>query len=344
MAVARAGDSRAYEQLVDPLRAELLSHCYRLLGSLHDAEDAVQDTLIRAWRSFDRYDERGLLRPWLYKIATNRCLSQIERRGRRELPTDMASITVPLPETHWLEPYPDERLGWTGSSPEARYLALESVELAFVAALQHLSGVQRAVLVLRDVLGFTAREVADQLETTTAAVNSALQRARVTVSRRTPALSQQAALGALDVDDVRRLAGRYTAAWENGDVDAIVDMLCDDAKYSMPPLAIWYQGKEAIRSFLIEKPLVREWRFLPVRANAQIAFATYMWDADQRAHVFAGLDLLALRGEKIAEVVAFLQPGLFAVFGLPGVLPSTANPGAGPSDFTEVLVGIDDHS
>src|SRR5438876_5668054 len=229
---ARSGDARAFEQLVAPYRGELQAHCYRMLGSLHDAEDAVQDTLARAWRSAGRLDERGFVRAWLYKIATTRCLTAIEQRRRRELPIGVTPGT-PAAEISWLEPYPDQ-------SPETTYLFRESVELAFVAALQHLSALQRAVLILREVLGFSAAEVADQLDTSTAAVNSALQRARKVID--TTSVSQQSILRDLGPDGVEDIVTRWVNAWQSGDVDAIVSMLTDDVRFSMPPLPVWYHG------------------------------------------------------------------------------------------------------
>jgi RNA polymerase sigma-70 factor (ECF subfamily) len=314
---ARAGDDEAFGHLVGPLRDELHAHCYRMLGSVHDADDAVQETLVRAWRALERFEDRGSVRAWLYKIATNRCLTLIERRGRRELPTDLSPAGAPLAETVWLEPYPDQRLGWTAElGPEDRVVARESVELAFVASLQHLSALQRAVLLLRDVMGFAAREVAALLDTTVAAVNSALQRARKVLDGLLPPTTQQATLGAMDDAARRELARRYASAWERGDVDAIVGMLADDAKYSMPPLAAWYEGHDSIRGFLVDGPLTSRWRFLPAQANGQLAFGTYMWDEDRAVYVAAGLDLLDLRGSEVAEVVSFLDAD-FTAFGLP---------------------------
>ncbi|WP_329109690.1 sigma-70 family RNA polymerase sigma factor [Micromonospora sp. NBC_01699] len=321
LAAARSGDPDAFGQLVDPYRNELQTHCYRMLGSVHDAEDVMQESLVRAWQALGRFDDRGPIRPWLYRIATNRCLTLIERRRRRELPTDLSPGAVRLAETVWLEPYPDARIGWADRGPEARYVAREGVELAFVAALQHLSAGQRAVLILREVLGFSAREVADLLDTTVAAVNSALQRARRVLDDRGPRVSQQATLATLGDPTVRRLADRYAAAWENGDVEAIVAMLTDDARYSMPPLAQWYDGPDRIRAFLVEKPLTLRWRFLPAYANGQLAYGTYLWDDERGVFVAAGLDLVEFRGTRIAGVVSFLLPEIFGRFGLPDEVP-----------------------
>ena len=293
---ARSGDGDAFERLVGPYRGELLAHCYRMLGSLHDAEDAVQESFVRAW---------------LYKIATNRCVTAIERRGRRELPTDVLPGTAET-EISWLEPYPD-------ATPEAQHLARESVELAFVATLQHLSPRQRAVLILRDVLGFSAAEVADLLDASTASVNRALQRARKVVG--SPGVSQQAVLRELGPDGIDEIVTRWTDAWHARDVDAIVAMLADDARFSMPPLPQWYRGPAEIRAFLAEGPLQSRWRFLPTSANGQLAFGTYLWQDDADAYVPGGLDVLTIRGGRVAEVVSFLSADLTA-FGLPARLPA----------------------
>jgi len=309
VAAARGGDATAFEQLVAPYRDELQAHCYRMLGSLHDAEDALQESLVRAWRGVGGLDDRGFVRAWLYKIATNRCLTAIERRGRRELPVDVDPGT-PTTEINWLEPYPD-------TSPEERYLARESVELAFVAALQHLTANQRAVLILREVLGFSAAEVADQLATSPASVNSALQRARKVIDSATP--TQQTVLRDLGDDAVGAIVTRWANAWQLGDVDAIVAMLAEDARFSMPPLPEWYLGRDTIRAFLVDGPLTSRWRFLPTTANGQLAFGTYLWDDDAGQYVPGGLDVLTIHSGQVAEVISFLTADLTR-FGLPAHL------------------------
>src|SRR5947209_11708112 len=234
VAAARDGDEGTYSRLVEPYRAELHAHCYRMLGSVHDAEDALQDALLRAWRGLGRFEGRSSLRSWLYTISTNTCLNLISRRPKRVLPIDYAPAAdphqgpgEPVVESVFVEPYPDETLGLEDgyASPEASYERRESVELAFVAALQHLPPNQRAVLILREVLGFSAREVADSLETSVPSVNSALQRARKTVEERLPDQSQQATLRALGDDGLREVVDGYVEAWQRGDVEAVVSML-----------------------------------------------------------------------------------------------------------------------
>jgi RNA polymerase sigma-70 factor (ECF subfamily) len=302
---ARSGDPAAFDQLIAPHRGELRAHCYRMLGSLEDAEDVVQESLVRAWRTIGSLDDRGFVRAWLYKIATNRCLTAIQQRGRRALPYDLAAGTR-AEEISWLEPYPD-------NTPESRYLSRESLELAFVAALQHLSALQRAALILREVLGFSAAEVANQLDTSTAAVNSALQRARKVIDSTTP--TQQSVLRELG-DEAAALVKRWADAWQASDIDAIVAMLAADARYCMPPLPEWYRGTDEIRAFLIRGPLQSRWRFLPTTANGQLAFGTYLWDEHAGHYAPGGLDIVTIRQGRISEIVAFLAADLTR-FGLP---------------------------
>jgi RNA polymerase sigma-70 factor (ECF subfamily) len=315
---ARGGDERAFEELIALHRGELHAHCYRMLGSVHDAEDALQDALVRAWRALPRFEGRSSLRSWLYRIATNTCLDVIARRPKRVLPIDYAGPAdphggpgEPVVESVWIEPYPDEKLGLEDgfASPEARYELRESVELAFVAALQHLPPNQRAVLILREVLGFSAREVAETLDTTTASVNSALQRARAAVDERTPELSQQATMRELGDEGVRRVVQNYVDAWDRGDVDAVVAMLTEDAAFSMPPLRSWFRGSEALRIFLAGWPLSGAWRWrhLAATANGQPALAFYTWDEDAQAYLPFALNVLTLRGDRISDVTAFVN-------------------------------------
>jgi RNA polymerase sigma-70 factor (ECF subfamily) len=313
----RGGDQQAYGRLVEPYRGELHAHCYRMLGSVQDAEDALQEALLRAWRGLPRFEGRSSLRSWLYTIATNACLNAIARRPKRVLPIDYGPPAdphdgpgEPLVESVWMEPYPDEKLGLDDgfAAPEARYELRESVELAFVAALQHLPANQRAVLILRDVLGFSAGETAESLETSVASANSALQRARKTVDERLPEQSQQATLRSLGDQRLRELVERYMDAMQRGDVEEVISMLAEDAAWSMPPLATWYRGHDALVGFLRIGPLSGEWRWrhLPVRASGQAAVGCYTWREDEQAYRPFALDVLTLEGERIKEVTAFI--------------------------------------
>ena len=312
---ARGGDEDAFRAIVEPYRGELRAHCYRMLGSVHDAEDALQDALLRAWRGLARFEARSAVRPWLYRIATNVCLDAIARRPKRVLPIDQApasgpgdDLGDPVTESVWVEPYAADSVGDGRAAPEARYEQRESVELAFIAALQHLPATQRAALILRDVLGFSARESAEALGTTVAAVNGALRRARRAAAERLPRQSQQAALRALGDDGIRRVVERYIDAWERGDVDAILAMLAADATFTMPPLPTWFRGHEAIAAFLTGYALRDRWRLLPVRANGQLAFGCYAWDGEQRSHTALSLDVLTLDGTRATEVTSFVTP------------------------------------
>jgi RNA polymerase sigma-70 factor, ECF subfamily len=314
---ARAGDESAFEGIVGPHRGELHAHCYRMLGSMHDAEDAIQDALLRAWRGIARFEGRSSVRSWLYSIAANTCLDQIAKRPKRVLPIDYGPATDPhvppgrpIVESVWLEPYPDEVLGLEDgyATPEASYEQRESVELAFVAALQHLPPNQRAVLMLREVLGFSAKETATMLETTVASVNSALQRARAAVDERVPEESQQATLRSLGVKDVSELVNRYVDAWERCDVEAFTAMLTEDATVAMPPLTTWYQDREGIRTWATLSSLSGEWRWRTVsaRANGQRALGFYVWDQAQEAYLPFALNVLTLSGRQISDVTAFI--------------------------------------
>jgi RNA polymerase sigma-70 factor, ECF subfamily len=314
---ARAGDESGFQRLVEAHRQELHAHCYRMLGSVHDAEDALQEALLRAWRGLPRFEGRSSLRSWLYRIATNTCLDAIARRPKRVLPIDYSPSDPhqgpgePVTESVWLEPYPDERLGVEDgfAAPEARYEEREGVELAFIAALQHLPASQRAVLILRDVLGFSSREVAETLETTVAAANSALQRARSAVEQRTPDESQQKTLRALGDERVREIVQRYVDAWDRDDVDGVVAMLTDDAAFSMPPLRTWFRGRDALRIFLAGWPLsgAWRWRMVETRANGQPALAFYTWDPDEESFLPFALNVFTFRGDRISDVTAFVS-------------------------------------
>jgi len=324
LAAARGGDERAFQRLVEPRHGELHAHCYRMLGSVHDAEDALQEALLRAWRGMRRFEGKSSLRSWLYRIATNTCLDAIGRRPKRVLPIDYGpgadphdSPGEPLVESVWIEPYPDELLRAADdfASPEASYEQRESVELAFVAALQHLPARQRAVLILRTVLGFSAREVADSLETSVASVNSTLQRARKTVDERLPERSQQATLRAVGDARLGEIVEDYMHAMQQGDVDAVVALLTEQVTWSMPPMPVWYRGRETVVAFLTEYPLRERWRHIPTRANGQLAVGCYMWNDERDGYVAAVIDVLTLRDDRIDDVTAFLAPWVFQRFG-----------------------------
>jgi RNA polymerase sigma-70 factor, ECF subfamily len=319
-----------FESLIEPHRAELHAHCYRMLGSLHDAEDALQETLLRAWRAMPRFEAGRPLRPWLYRIATNVCIDALAERPKRVLPIDHSPPAGagegpgrPLAETVWLEPYPDREVGLADgyAGPEARYEQRESVELAFVAAMQHLPPRQRAVLILREVLGFTAREVASALDATDASVNSALQRARRTMEERLPDRSQQETLRALGDRRLRELVESYLEAWEARDVESMVALLVDDATFAMPPHPNWFYGRHAVVAF-ISGAGTGPIRSIAATANGQPAVAWYLLDEDRGLFAPASLEVLALEGERVKEITAFARPDLFFErFGLPATLP-----------------------
>jgi RNA polymerase sigma-70 factor (ECF subfamily) len=324
-------DPAAFERLVAPHQAELRAHCYRMLGSAAEAEDAVQEALLRAWRGLGAFEGRSSLRSWLYRITTNVCLRMLERRPARMLPLDHgppsdphADLESPRAESAWLEPYPDASLGAGPASPEARYEQREAVELAFIAACQHLPERQRAVLLLRDVLGFSPAEIADALDATPAAVYSALQRAHQAVEERLPARSQQETLRSLGDARLRDLVRSYVDAWERNDVAGLMGMLTADATFAMPPRSEWFRGRAAIGAFLGANPLApdRHWRLVPVRANGQVAFAFYgPRDAGGRfpAH---GIEVVTFAGDgRVSDVTTFHDARAFARFDLPAEPP-----------------------
>jgi RNA polymerase sigma-70 factor (ECF subfamily) len=316
---ARGGDEDAFRTLIEPHRGVLYAHCYRMLGSPHDAEDALQEALLRAWRGLGGFRAGAPIRPWLFRIATNVSLDAVAARPRRVLiePGRAPAAAgdgpgTPLVESVWLEPFPDE----AGDSYEQR----ESVELAFVAALQHLPARQRAVLLLRDVLGFSAREVAEALETTVASVNSAMQRARAAVAERVPPRSQQATLRELGDARLRGLVQRYVDAWERNDIEAIRALLVEDAIFAMPPYPAWWRGREPVMAMFAAAGAPRL-RHVQTRANGQPAVAWYVWDPGREAYAASALEVITVDGERIAQITAFVTPALFARFGLPDALP-----------------------
>jgi RNA polymerase sigma-70 factor (ECF subfamily) len=330
---AQAGDEDAFAGLIAPYRTQLRAHCYRMIASLADADDALQETMLRAWSGLARFESRSSLRSWLYRIATNVSLRIIEQRPKRVLPIDYGSATdphaaldEPLTESIWLEPYPDAELGIDAAllGPDARYEQRESIELAFAAAFQHLSARQRAVLILRDVLGFSARETAEALETTPVSVDSALQRAHKAIEKRVPAQTQQATLRALGDGELREIVNRFIDAWERNDVDAVVAMLAEDARMAMPPWPSWYSGRDAVEIFLRGWPLSarKRWQLLPTGANGQPAVAGYLWDEQASAYGAETIIVLTLRAANIEEITAFRSPKLFPRFGLPKQLPT----------------------
>jgi RNA polymerase sigma-70 factor (ECF subfamily) len=323
LARARGGDDDAFTRLVEPLRREL----HAQLGSTHDADDALQDALVRAWRGIARFEGRSSLRSWLYTVATRTCLDAAGSRGKRALPVDLGPSSeqavlgnAPLAEVAWLGPYPDVDLA---DSPGARYEQREAVELAFVAALQHLPGNQRAALLLFEVLGFSAAEIAAMMDTSTASVNSALQRARRIVAEKVPARTQQQTLRELDDARLRGIVAGFSTALERGDAGALIALLTEDVTWSMPPMPHWYQGLDAVTDFAVRVPLTScgSWRHLPTRANGQAAAACYLWDPGAAAHAGWSINVLTLRGGRIAEITSFIGLEHFAAFGLPDTQP-----------------------
>jgi RNA polymerase sigma-70 factor (TIGR02960 family) len=325
---AQAGDGDAFRELTEPHRRELQVHCYRMLGSIQDAEDVVQETLLAAWRGFSGFiEDRATLRTWLYRIATNRCLNALRSAGRRaakawDVPTVHPPEPTGLGEVPWLEPYPDAFLGGAidGSfSPEARYDRIESISLAFVTALQLLPPRQIAVLILRDVLGFHAREVAGMLGSTVESVNSALKRARAGLQRRLPRADREPPPDAGSPGE-EALVGRFVRAWESADLDALVALLTDDVFVSMPPMPFEYEGRDAAARFSASIfGSGRRFDLVPTRANGQPAFGAYLRAPDGVRHG-TGLYVITLAGDRICAMTRF-ENGVLPWFGLPRSLP-----------------------
>jgi RNA polymerase sigma-70 factor (TIGR02960 family) len=331
---ARAGEEEAFRELTDPYRGELLAHCYRILGSVQDAEDVLQETLLAAWRGLDGFEGRASLRSWFYRIATNRCLNALRDNGRR-WPQTSAVVDPPeptsRPEPLWLEPYPDaliEAIADRSPGPEARYEVKESMTLAFAGALQRLPPRQRAVFVLREVLGFRAAEVAEMLETSEDSVTSALKRARAAVGSRLPAGWRDRSPAPRSPTE-RELVERFAEAFESDDIPGVVALLTDDAKLTMPPEPLEYQGHDTIAAFLRDRcsrRVGRGFQLLSTRANNQPAFACYLRDPHAPIARPHGLIVLTLAGERISAITRFLDNGVYPHFGLPRILRDPDTP------------------
>lgn len=311
----------------DPFRRELLAHCYRMLGSVHDAEDLVQETYLRAWRAYEQFEGRSTMRTWLYRIATSACLTALESRSRRPLPTGLGTpssdpddVLLTQSDVPWLQPVSDASVGAAGSDPATIVTSRESIRLALVAALQHLPARQRAVLILRDVLGWRAAEVASVLQTSTVAVNSILQRARAQLQQVAP--SQDEVVGPTSQNE-NALLDRYVAAFEERDIAAILELFTADISWEMPPYPVWYQGAADVGRHLASRCPMRpgDLRLLPTRANGQPAFATYLRGQDGVLHA-SSLQVLTVTEAGISHVANFLDTTLFASFGLPQTLPA----------------------
>ena len=325
LARARAGDEDAFRELTDPYRRELQVHIYRIVGSAQDAEDLLQETLLAAWRGLEQFEGRASVRAWLYRIATNRSLDAL--RASRRRPEDRRMTQMPEPtrwsEPVWLEPYPDvllEGIPDAAPGPEARYETKEAIALAFIVGLQHLPPQQRAVLVLRDVLGYRAGEVAEMLETSEASVNSRLRRARAAFESRLPVGRERAPLPNSKLE--RHIVGRFAETVENGDIDGMVDLLTDDAWLTMPPLPQEYQGRSAIGAFLrgAEERRGGPMRLVPTRANTQPAFGCYLSGPETDVAQAFSLFVLTLEGDRISAITWFADSSVFPQFGLPRLL------------------------
>jgi len=327
---ARTGDSEAFRELTEPYRRELQAHCYRMLGSLQDAEDALQETLLAAWQGLGEYEGRASIRTWLYRIATNRCLNALRSANRRPAKEwDMPEVEPPEPsrlgEVVWLEPYPDALLeGFINIplGPDARYQQTEAISLAFVTALQVLPARQRAVLILREVLGYQANEVADMLDSTVESVNSALKRARAALRRRLPPTNDREPPPAPDARAERALVAQFVRSWESGDVDALVALLTADVSVSMPPIPLEYHGRDIVARFCASLMRRRSHDLVPTRANGQPAFGAYLRAAAGGIRHGTGLFVLTVTGDRICAMTHF-ESSVLPWFGLPRSLPDS---------------------
>jgi RNA polymerase sigma-70 factor (TIGR02960 family) len=321
---AKAGDESAFRELTLPYHRELQLHCYRILGSTQDAEDALQETLVAAWRGLERFQQRGSLRSWLYQIATNRCLNALRATARRSSPSSDGPGELVPP---WLGPYPDvliENIADSSPGPEARYERRESMELAFVAAMQHLPLRQRTTLLLRDVLGFRAAEVAAMLQTSEDAVASALKRARIALEARLPPVIRER-VPLPNSPRERHLVDRFTRAFEAGDIDSVVELITDDAWFAMPPEPIARHGRDAVGAFLQERFAQRgdrTYRLVPTRANTQPAHAIYVGIGSSPIWRAYGLMVLALQDDRVSAIVRFCDNSVLTRFGMPRSLPA----------------------
>ena len=332
VAAATGGDQAAFAALTERYRRELQVHCYRMLGSFQDAEDLVQETLLRAWRHRRQFQGRSSFRAWLYRIATNVCLDALAGRSRRVLPYQVAPATDPRatsrfsPDTEiaWLQPYPDRLLDEVApgdAEPDAQVVAKETIELAFLVAIQLLPPRQRAVLILRDVLGWSAREAASLLDTSVPGANSALQRARATLKRHLPPRRLDWAPSSTPTQEERAVLQRYIDATEQADPAALAELLAEDARSSMPPVPAWLQGREAIMTGIVQglAPEFGQWRLVPTWANRQPAAACYLRRPGESGFRAFSIDVLRVEDGEVVELTAF-PADLFPAFGLPTTL------------------------
>ncbi|MGE5124594.1 MAG: sigma-70 family RNA polymerase sigma factor [Acidobacteriaceae bacterium] len=331
LAAARRGDREAFSNLTEPHRLELLTHCYRMLGSIEDAEDQVQETFLRAWRRLDTYEGRASFRAWLYKIATNACLDTLKGRPKRLLPPEITAPirpSDPLPPPReaalWIEPFPEDLLAPTSTNPEARFDAYEGISLAFLVALQVLPSRQRSALILKDVLDWPMAEIADALGSTQSSVASVLHRARETMKQRHITRKRESYRMSKPDDRTRELLERYMHAWEAADIDGIVSLLTEEATFPMPPFPLWVRGKASIHDFISRAILSGEahdrFRLIPIRANGQPGYAFYQKDELTRAYHPFALQVLTIEGNRISDATTFGFPSLFRFFNLPPVL------------------------